>query len=179
MKYKVTNIVYNTDGLKVDLPTEMVVECESEDRIADAISDKTGWLVESFNIKKHSEFCLELLNQVKEQTKSAIMQILTERKVESINVQPYIQEGYIESYSFYDENEESLSLDSVKMVNGQPIFTMYNLQYDEIWGEDGLDDFNATELENILEMLEEIFDEVDGGEPLLKEDETFDDYEEE
>ena len=48
MKYKVFGIVYDTDGEKIDLPTEMVVECEDSMEIADAISDKTGWLVETF-----------------------------------------------------------------------------------------------------------------------------------
>ena len=180
MNYKVTNIVYATDGLKVDLPTELILEADSKDELADRISDKTGWLVESFTIKKHSEFCLELLNQVKEQVKSAIIEILTEHKVESINLNAYFEEHFFTGYSFYDEGEEGLSLDSVKMVNGQPIFTMYNLRYDEIWGEKVLDDFNATELENILEILEEIFELVDNeGEPLLKEGEDYSDYEEE
>ena len=48
MKVKVKDIVYDTDGYEVNLPTSMVCEVESEDEIADYISDKTGWLVESF-----------------------------------------------------------------------------------------------------------------------------------
>ena len=49
MKYLVSNIVYETDGVKVDyLPTTMVVDCEDAFDIADVISDATGWLVESF-----------------------------------------------------------------------------------------------------------------------------------
>lgn len=55
MVYKVTNIKYDlADAFgEVDestLPTSLVVECDSEKEIADAISDETGWLVESFTI---------------------------------------------------------------------------------------------------------------------------------
>lgn len=48
MKFSVYNIVYETDGVDVQLPTSMVVECEDAFEIADAISDETGWLVKSF-----------------------------------------------------------------------------------------------------------------------------------
>lgn len=182
MEYKVTNIAYATDGAKVYLPTEMIVECESKDKIADAISDKTGWLVESFSIEKHSSHIIDLLMQVRDKTKSAIMEILTERKVESINLQPYIQEDYITNYSFFDTNRhgdgECLELDGVKMEKGNPWFTMYT-SYGSYWGEKKLNDFDTSELVYVLEMLEDVFEQVDNGEPLLKEDETFDEDEEE
>lgn len=181
MKYKVTNIVYSTDGVKVDLPTEMVVECEGEDRIADAISDKTGWLVESFRIEKQSERIVEMLMQVREETKSAIMQILTERKVESINVQPYIQEDYITNYAFFDTdkngNGECLELDAIKKDGESYSFTMYT-NYGDYFCVKEFGEFDTSELVYILEMLEEIFECVDEGEPLLKDGEDFDDYEE-
>ena len=46
-KFKATGIKYDTDGETVSLPEEMVVWCDSEDEVADAISDETGWLIES------------------------------------------------------------------------------------------------------------------------------------
>lgn len=61
MKVKVTNIIYDTDiaddssqfTLNSELPTEMIVDVEGvidiESEVADAISDKTGWCVESYN----------------------------------------------------------------------------------------------------------------------------------
>lgn len=182
MKYKVTNIVYNTDGLKVDLPTELIVECDNKEQIAEKISDKTGWLVESFGIEKPSEICIDLLMQVRELAKSAIMEILTERKVESINIQPYFQDCYVTNYAFFEidknGNGECLEVESVKVVNGKPIFTMFT-NYGNYWGERTLEDFFTNELVYIISILEEIFEQVEDGEPLLKEDETFDDYEEE
>ena len=48
--FVIEKIKWETDGYKVDLPTVLSVECESEEEIADTISDRTGWLVESFSI---------------------------------------------------------------------------------------------------------------------------------
>lgn len=48
-KFKAVNINYCIDDLgeELDLPTTMVVECEDEEQVADAISDEVGWLIES------------------------------------------------------------------------------------------------------------------------------------
>lgn len=45
--FKATGIVYDTDGEKIALPTTLTVECEDTEQVADAISDETGWLVET------------------------------------------------------------------------------------------------------------------------------------
>ena len=51
-RFLVTGIKYETDGYDVNLPSSLVVECEDhvcveDDEIIDAVSDITGWLVES------------------------------------------------------------------------------------------------------------------------------------
>ena len=50
-KFEVTGISYDFDGLEPEkipaLPTCMVVECDDEEGVIDAISDETGWLIES------------------------------------------------------------------------------------------------------------------------------------
>lgn len=50
---KATHIVWETDGEKVNLPTEMHIPedvlVEGEDGITDYLSDQTGWLVESWS----------------------------------------------------------------------------------------------------------------------------------
>ena len=59
MRVKVSNIKYCIEAADVDtgktkqeiiagLPTELFLDVESKDDLADAISDFTGWLVESF-----------------------------------------------------------------------------------------------------------------------------------
>lgn len=50
------NIRYDTDGLKVKLPRKLVFEVsddvDPEYEMADFISDKTGWCVNSFSWKE-------------------------------------------------------------------------------------------------------------------------------
>ena len=51
---KVTNIKWDTDGQEVDLPTEITITrdvIESDDAIADYLSDEYGWCVENFIIE--------------------------------------------------------------------------------------------------------------------------------
>lgn len=43
--FHVLGIVWETDGKRPSLPTEATVECESEEGIAEALSDRYGWLV--------------------------------------------------------------------------------------------------------------------------------------
>lgn len=48
---QVTNIKWVTDGVDVDLPTEVEVPDNMEDdEIADFLSDTYGWLVEGFSL---------------------------------------------------------------------------------------------------------------------------------
>lgn len=133
-------------------------------------------------MKKKSDEILEALMKVREDTKTEIMRLLKERNIESINVQPYFQECYVTNYAFFETdkngNGECLEVESVKVVNGKPVFTMYT-NYGNYWGERTLEDFDTSEVVYILEIIEEIFEQIDNGEPLLKEDETFDDYEDE
>ncbi|MXV05910.1 MULTISPECIES: hypothetical protein [unclassified Xanthomonas] len=46
--FYVRGIVWETDGKSPALPMEATVECESEEHIADALSDTYGWLVSDF-----------------------------------------------------------------------------------------------------------------------------------
>ena len=51
--YKVSNIVWDTDGEPVDeLPIHCIVECADKEEIADTLSDEYGWLVKSFDIEE-------------------------------------------------------------------------------------------------------------------------------
>lgn len=54
MKYKVSNIQYDTDGLNVKLPNQYVFEVndpefQPEYELADMISDECGWCVVGFH----------------------------------------------------------------------------------------------------------------------------------
>ena len=48
---KVTDIIWETDGEVVDLPSEVEVDDDMlDDEIADYLSDTYGWLVDSFSL---------------------------------------------------------------------------------------------------------------------------------
>lgn len=47
--FRASGIRYDTDGNDIVLPSAMTVTCASEEEVADAISDATGWLVESID----------------------------------------------------------------------------------------------------------------------------------
>jgi len=52
VRLRCTEIVWDTDGEDVDLPTETVVEVDDDcgdEQPADALSDKYGWCVQSVN----------------------------------------------------------------------------------------------------------------------------------
>lgn len=56
MKIRTFNIIYDTDGRRVKLPKEIIfTEVDSDinpdDDLADMISDKTGYCVESFRFE--------------------------------------------------------------------------------------------------------------------------------
>lgn len=47
-KIRVHSIIWDTDGEQIDLPSETTIEADDANRIADSLSDKFGWCVESF-----------------------------------------------------------------------------------------------------------------------------------
>ena len=64
MLFHVTNIKYDTSDSAgklrpeegISLPKEMKIVCDSEEEIADVISDRTGWLVNSFSCAEVIDF---------------------------------------------------------------------------------------------------------------------------
>ncbi len=59
--FHVRGIVWETDGKRPVLPTEATVQCESEEGIADALSDAYGWLVRNFAVVSWAD--VEAFNQ--------------------------------------------------------------------------------------------------------------------
>ncbi|AGI06863.1 hypothetical protein NY99_22045 [Xanthomonas phaseoli pv. phaseoli] len=53
--FRVRGIVWETDGKRPALPGEATVECESEEGIADALSDAYGWLVSEIAVVEEIE----------------------------------------------------------------------------------------------------------------------------
>jgi len=46
--YEVTNIDWETDNAEIDLPSETIIT--ADDDIAESLSQKFGWLVNSFEV---------------------------------------------------------------------------------------------------------------------------------
>jgi hypothetical protein len=51
MKFKLTNIKWDTDGERVKLPKSMIVECDDEEEAVDKASDETGWCILSSRLE--------------------------------------------------------------------------------------------------------------------------------
>lgn len=51
IKYKLTNINWDTDGEEVKLPKTMTVLAVSEDEAINAATDKTGWCIKGATVK--------------------------------------------------------------------------------------------------------------------------------
>ena len=46
-KFHATDIVWDTDDEKVDLPDDVIIEAEDEDAVVDALSDEYGWRIQN------------------------------------------------------------------------------------------------------------------------------------
>jgi len=61
MQMHITGIVWDTDGVEVDLPSELIIDTAFEGiknpsiEVADWLSDKFGWCVNSFNFEPASD----------------------------------------------------------------------------------------------------------------------------
>jgi len=61
----VSDIIWETDGEEIDLPTEVEVEDGlSDDEITDFLSDTYGWLVISFALPCDRDYFGEFVNEV-------------------------------------------------------------------------------------------------------------------
>ena len=63
---RVTNIIWDTDGESVDLPTEVdIIDNIDNDEVADYLSDEYGYLVESYFLPENeTEFYDNLGNWI-------------------------------------------------------------------------------------------------------------------
>lgn len=131
-------------------------------------------------MEKLSEQLAASLSEIKEKARTQILSLIKERNIESINIHPYIKEGLVTNFAFFDMEFEgsgvSLELESIKVEDGEPKFNMLT-NFGSYWGNKHIDSFTVGETVAVLEVIEGIFELVDNGEPLLKEDETFENYE--
>lgn len=181
--YKATGIVYDTDGVDVtNLPDALTVTAENEDGIADAISELTGWCVESINaielVIPTSEELFEEYNQVHAKAEDALTSLLDKRRVTSINVKASC------TFNKTDKNGFTVrvSIDTIHKDERRRWVADCVDQDWNAWGTLDLDshDFDAEELLFILKTVEDIFRHADEKDPCkgLVNWEDYDDLEE-
>lgn len=130
---------------------------------------------------KASNILYNKLYEVYEMGKDMVRNFIKVREIESLNVMPYISESYIPNFIFYDLDKDgngvAYSIDSIKVVDNEPIFYMSDndgYYADKFY----IDCFSANEVVYVLDTLEHLFEAIDKKNlPLLKENETFEDYE--
>lgn len=127
------------------------------------------------------------LNDVKVKAIATINDMLRENKIDTININPYVVEGYITGYTFYSSDKNgygiAYNIDSIEFIdNGTMVGICANMSDNDGDNYDTwrYSDFTVIELCWLMDMLNDLFTMIDlHNLPLLKEDETFEDYEEE
>ena len=124
------------------------------------------------------------LSLVGEQIQQAIKDLLKSKGLTRVNVAPYIREGFIDNYNFYDcdkdGNGEALELQKINVNEDGNVELEFDTNYGDYFQCSELSSLITSERLYVLEMLENIiaYSEEENI-PVLKEDEDFDDYEDE
>lgn len=124
------------------------------------------------------------LSEMAVEIKEKILSLIKEKKIESLNLLPYYDEGYVQNHTFYDidnnGNGIAYNLDTIIVKdNGLVVFQMSD---NDCYYIDNytIKNFNCVEALYVLDILEQVFDAVEEYNlPLLKEFESFNDYEKE
>lgn len=106
------------------------------------------------------------LAHVRDNGINAVIGLLNEKlKGDSINIEYYRTEDFVDSYYFLDFDHDGygrgVMIESIeRKPNGDYIFDMVTEDGDD-WNERELSDFNAVEIACVLEILEQTFDVID------------------
>lgn len=189
--YKATGIVYDTDGIAVtNLPDALTVTAESEDGVADAISERTGWCVKAIKaielVIPTSKELFEEYDQIHAKAENAVNDLLDKRGVTSINVKAYTEKNIVESCIFDKADKNGfgarISIDTIRKDERLGWVADCVDEDENAWGTLDLDshDFDAEDLLFILKTVEDIFRHADENDhcKILAAGEDYDDLEE-
>ena len=135
-------------------------------------------------MKKH-EIYADKFSELRKEICDTIIALLKERKVESINLYAYWSERNTTRYTFFDVDSDGygVGLYIDKLRFDEKLGDLIELEMldtnDNSYSTWDFGFLSAVEMNYLLQMLEEIFeeaDEEDGGR-ILKADEEFDDWE--
>ncbi len=105
------------------------------------------------------------INEIKELAVNSLSEFIKEHIKDSLNVNPYVEQGYCTCIDLYDTDKNGYGIcyhvDSIEINNnGVPYFVLAD--NDEYYqDEKHIQDFETEDLIWILEMLEQLFDSME------------------
>lgn len=125
------------------------------------------------------EYFTERLKKIAEEAREAIVSLLKENNLTSVNFAPYTSEGYVDNHIFFDVDKNgngvSLWLDILTFKEGKVTLEM-SANEDGYYGQQNLSELSANECVAVLEMLTQVVEYSNGeGIPVLAEGQDFDD----
>lgn len=128
---------------------------------------------------KQIEYFTERLKKIAEEAREAIISLLKENNLTSVNFVPYTGEGYVDNRIFFDVDKDgngvSLWLDVLTFKESKVTLEMSGNE-DGYYGQQHLSELSANECVAVLEMLTKVIEYSKGeGIPILAEGQDFDD----
>jgi len=125
------------------------------------------------------EYFIERLKKVTEETREAIVSLLKENNLTSVNFVPYTGEGYVDNHIFFDMDKDgngiSLWLDVLTFKEGKVTLDMSGNE-DGYYGQKNLSELSSNECVAVLDMLTQAIEHSkEEGIPVLAEGQDFDD----
>lgn len=125
------------------------------------------------------EYFTERLKKIAEEAREAIVSLLKENNLTSVNFMPYTSEGYVDNHIFFDVDKDGngvgLWLDVLTFKEGNVTLEM-SANEDGYYGQLNLSDLSANECVAVLEMLTHVIEHSkEEGIPVLAEGQDFDD----
>lgn len=125
------------------------------------------------------EYFTERLKKLSEEAREAIVSLLNENNLTSINFVPYTGEGCVDNHIFFDVDKDgngvSLWLDVLSFKEGKVTLEMSGNE-DSYYGQQNLSELSANECVAVLEMLTQVIERSkEEGIPVLAEGQDFDD----
>lgn len=125
------------------------------------------------------EYFIERLKKIAEQAREAIVSLLKENNLTSVNFAPYTSEGYVDNHIFFDVDKDgngvSLWLDALTFKESKVTLEM-SANEDGYYGQQNLSELSANECVAVLEILTQVIrHSEEEGIPVLAEGQNFDD----
>ena len=123
------------------------------------------------------EYFTERLKKIAKEAREAIVSLLKENNLTSVNFVPYTGEGYIDNRIFFDVDKDgngvSLWLDVLTFKKGKVTLDMSGNE-DGYYGQRNLSKLSANECVAVLDMLTQVIElSKEEGIPVLAEGQDF------